>query len=556
MFRSRLIVLASSMVLLFGATPANAGDYFGDSPELISAATNGGHAWDMLLSGNSNFLVYTNYVANDEANTKIVIKKRSGASWSSFGEIHLTSSDFANLDSYSAMGISYDGKHILVEVDWNFKVSLLMYDYVTNETPAYWRQDPLVEFSSQYIEAPIEFSPYAAGIFLGNTSDFVLTDVLPNSTDSNKPLTTSLRAQWDERTQTWAHITEILSAPDVFWGDMNASADGNRLVLCERNLSTSSWALLEYSFTTSPATRTVIAESDSNDYYCNDISASANLNVVGFGIQSRTDQDDESFKVVVKSSTGWSSPVEIAQQSGRAVFSANGDKVLYRVGAGGSICPSQGLVYAQVSSAGFTKIADFVPATDGMVACQSVSSGTRLLISPDGKWLAGNVGANIGSYPTLRVGHVVGSSINTKTYPLLNPDTYGGDNFTWVPQLGKILVNSLHDGKWSVMAMKVATPVTGLSTRVSGTARVTKVLTAIPRSSSIPAATYSYKWYRCKSRSAAKIGQKCALIKNAAKRTYKLTKADKGKFIYVSTTARTAAGSLTKSSLATAKVAK
>ena len=105
----------------------------------------------------------------------------------------------------------------------------------------------------------------------------------------------------------------------------------------------------------------------------------------------------------------------------------------------------------------------------------------------------------------------------------------------------------------------------GLATKVSagtlsGTAKVGKTLTATAGTWSGNGVTTAYKWFRCSVQgksvraSAPVKADKCSVISGKTAATYKLTSKDKSKYIRVTVTATTAAGSVYSTSKSTAKV--
>jgi hypothetical protein len=101
-----------------------------------------------------------------------------------------------------------------------------------------------------------------------------------------------------------------------------------------------------------------------------------------------------------------------------------------------------------------------------------------------------------------------------------------------------------------------AAPVLKTAAAVSGTAKVGSTLTANKGSwTGTPAPTYSYKWYRCTvaatkvATAAPAAAAKCSVITGKTAATYKLTTADKGKYVRALVTVKNSAGtkySLTK----------
>lgn len=107
-----------------------------------------------------------------------------------------------------------------------------------------------------------------------------------------------------------------------------------------------------------------------------------------------------------------------------------------------------------------------------------------------------------------------------------------------------------------------SSPVSGVPTNsvapaLSGSAKVGKLISASPGSWA-GSPTLSLQWYRC--RSAVKPGStipskaKCAAIARASSATYKIVKADKGKYLTTLAKASNAAGSTTMVSASTSKV--
>ncbi len=112
----------------------------------------------------------------------------------------------------------------------------------------------------------------------------------------------------------------------------------------------------------------------------------------------------------------------------------------------------------------------------------------------------------------------------------------------------------------AVQPVVLTKPVNTKSASLSGTAKVGKTLTAAKGTwTANPTATISYKWYRCSvkgssiTHAAPTKSAKCSVISRKTASTYKLTSADKGKFIRASVIAHNSKGTTITTTKTTTK---
>ena len=168
----------------------------------------------------------------------------------------------------------------------------------------------------------------------------------------------------------------------------------------------------------------------------------------------------------------------------------------------------------------------------------------------------------------------IGTSVSTMTGKQFNAPiqvpTMSASNFLGQPTLlpnGDILVHTMgttyfQSNQPDLETVKVytgAAPELGANLGVTGTAVSGKVLTAVAPNwgSYAPILSQGSQWLRCTSRTTFTLNsppRTCVPIKGATKATYKLTKADKGKFITYSVIAVGAAGTTIRVAPATTAV--